>query len=87
MANSVDPDETARDEPSHLDLHCLNRYLFWSVGLKGLKRTGHANVYFLGCPQAGLVLRGLGTPGGVVPFEREKTFMTSCLLSGTPNSF
>ena len=34
MANSVDPDETARDEPSHLDLHCLQRYLFWSVGAK-----------------------------------------------------
>ena len=24
MANSVDPDERARDEPSHLDLHCLH---------------------------------------------------------------
>ena len=23
ISNSVDPDETARDEPSHLDLHCL----------------------------------------------------------------
>ena len=22
-ANSVDPEETARNEPSHLDLHCL----------------------------------------------------------------
>ena len=32
---SVDPDETARDEPSHLDLHCLERYLVWSAGLKG----------------------------------------------------
>ena len=28
MANSVDP------EPSHLDLHCLLKYLFWSAGLK-----------------------------------------------------
>ena len=34
MANSVDPDETARYEPSHLDLHFLHRYLFRSVGLK-----------------------------------------------------
>ena len=25
MTNSVDPDEKARDEPSHLDLHCLHR--------------------------------------------------------------
>ena len=24
-AKSVDPDETAHDEPSHLDLHCLQR--------------------------------------------------------------
>ena len=25
MSNSVDPDETAHDEPSHLDLHCLQK--------------------------------------------------------------
>ena len=36
MANSVDPDETACYEPSHLDLHCFHRYLFWSAGQKGL---------------------------------------------------
>ena len=36
MANSVDPDETARYEPSHLDLHCLHRYLFWSAWFKWL---------------------------------------------------
>ena len=36
MANSVDPDETAHFEPSHLDLHCLHRHLFWSVRLTGL---------------------------------------------------
>ena len=35
MANSVDPDETARYEPSHLDLHCLHRYQFRSAGKKG----------------------------------------------------
>ena len=28
MANIV-------DEPSHLDLHCLNRYVFWSTVMKG----------------------------------------------------
>ena len=38
MANSVDPDETARYEPSQQDLHCLHRYLFWSAGLKGFTR-------------------------------------------------
>ena len=34
MASSVDPDEMAHYEPSHLDLHCLHRYLYWSTGLK-----------------------------------------------------
>ena len=28
MANSVDPDETARNEPSHQDLHCLKNIWF-----------------------------------------------------------
>ena len=37
MANSIDPDETAHYEPSHLDLHCLHIYRFWSAKLKGLK--------------------------------------------------
>ena len=41
MANSLDPDETARDEPSHLDLHCLHRYLYRSTRLTGL------NLFFL----------------------------------------
>ena len=34
MANSVDPDEMAHYELSHLDLDCLHRYLYWSTGLK-----------------------------------------------------
>ena len=33
MTNSVDPDKMARNEQSHLDLHCLQRYLLWSAGL------------------------------------------------------
>ena len=33
MTNSVDPDETAH-EPSHLDLHCMQRCIFSSSGLK-----------------------------------------------------
>ena len=28
IANSVDPDEMAHYEPSHLDLHCLQKYLY-----------------------------------------------------------
>ena len=42
MANSADPDEMARYEPSHLDLHCLHRHLDWSARLKRL------NDYFYG---------------------------------------
>ena len=36
LANSVDPDETAHDEQSHLDLHCLHWYLYRSIGQRGL---------------------------------------------------
>ena len=36
MTNSVDPDEMAHHEPSHQDLHYLQRYLVWSSGLQGL---------------------------------------------------
>ena len=38
MTNSVDPDETARYEPSHLDIQCLHRYmyLFLSAGVREL---------------------------------------------------
>ena len=36
LANSVDPDETARYEPSHLDLHCLQRRLYWPTWMEGL---------------------------------------------------
>ena len=35
MANSVNPDETAHYEPSHLAVFAKR---FWSVGLKGLRR-------------------------------------------------
>ena len=35
MANRVDPDETARYEPSHLDLHCLHKYMLMYAGLNG----------------------------------------------------
>ena len=36
LANSVDTDETACNEPSHLALHCLQTHMFWSVKLKEL---------------------------------------------------
>ena len=34
MASRVDEDEMAHHEQSHLDLHCLHRHLYWSIGLK-----------------------------------------------------
>ena len=47
MANSVESDEMAHNEPSHLDLHCLPKYLLWSAGMKGLNiqiPPYHANI-------------------------------------------
>ena len=41
MANRIDPDEMAHNEPSHPDLHCLQNYPFWSADLKGLKLYIH----------------------------------------------
>ena len=40
LANSVDPDEMVHYEQSYLELHCLQKYKFWSTGLKGLN-VGH----------------------------------------------
>ena len=38
MAISVDSDEIARYEPSHLDLHCLHRFLFLVCRAERIKR-------------------------------------------------
>ena len=35
-ANSVDPDETAHYQPSHIDLRCLHKYLIWFTRRKRL---------------------------------------------------
>ena len=35
MSNRIDSDEMTHYEPSHLDLHCLQRYIFLSAGSKG----------------------------------------------------
>ena len=32
MSNSVDPDEMAHDEPSHLDLRCLQKPIMIAYG-------------------------------------------------------
>ena len=34
ITNSVDPNETAHDEPSHQDIHCLHRYPYRSTGFE-----------------------------------------------------
>ena len=36
IANSVDPDEMVPYQPSHLDLHSLQRTMFWSTGINKL---------------------------------------------------
>ena len=36
MAISEEQDEMARYEPSHLELHCLQKYLYWPAGMKRL---------------------------------------------------
>ena len=53
MSNSVDPDETARYEPSHLDLCCLQKPFIIACGservklnilLKTLKNVGEIRI-------------------------------------------
>ena len=39
MADSVDPDETAHNEPSHQALHCLQKKGFLYAGRKGLTKN------------------------------------------------
>ena len=56
-ANSAGPDETARNKPSHQDLHCFQRYLFWCTkpestylekfGLISSKCTSYSQVQLL----------------------------------------
>ena len=41
MANKVDLDETAHEEPSDQELHYLHRCLFWSTGLKEIAYSIH----------------------------------------------
>ena len=56
MANSIDPDETAHDEPSHLDLYCLRRYLYWSAGMNFNFMCGALNNIVGNCKRILLVL-------------------------------
>ena len=47
MSNSVDPDETAHYELSHLDLRCLQRRIFIAYGSERVNKTT-CNIQF-GC--------------------------------------
>ena len=38
----VYPDETFIYEPSHQDLHCLQRCMYWSAGMEGLRMVAIA---------------------------------------------
>ena len=55
MTNSVDTDEMARNEPYHLDLHCLQRNLFWSTELKRLRSITSENFGVLTFADSNLV--------------------------------
>ena len=52
MSNSIDPDETAHYEPSHLDLCCLQKSIIIACGSERVKCSlilallGHLFYYF-----------------------------------------
>ena len=39
MSNSIDPDETAHDEPSHLDLRCLQKPIIMAYGSERVNKS------------------------------------------------
>ena len=45
LANSLDSDDTAHDEPSNLDLHGLHKYLYRSAVLKELNEPKRERTY------------------------------------------
>ena len=49
MTNSVEPDEAARNELPHLDLHCLKIQLFLSLVLKELRGNKKVNIMMSHC--------------------------------------
>ena len=46
MSNRVDPDEAAHNEPSHLDLPCLQKPIIIACGSERVKAFGHLNFLF-----------------------------------------
>ena len=47
IANNEDPNETAHYELSHLDLHCLQRCLYWYIGMKRLRTSSLLSSFML----------------------------------------
>ena len=45
VAKCLDLDDTAHNESSDLGLHCLQNYLSWSTGLKGLNKPFFLKFY------------------------------------------
>ena len=46
MSKSVDPDETAHYEPSHLDLRCLQKLIYFACGSeKKVKYQATKNIW------------------------------------------
>ena len=70
LANSVDPDDTAHNEPPHLDLYCLpspvNAFLAWLFSKKAW-RYCHSPVV-------------VGSGGGIVMHRCAKAFVISMSL-------
>ena len=60
FANSVDPDETARHEPSHQALHCLPFcFIFWLISLvvtMDLSKFKNEIVHFRGFGLKGFIV-------------------------------
>ena len=89
MTNSVDPDGTARNEPSHLDLHCLHRHLCRSAGVKGF--TVFPSTMSLECPPPASILyrfiagryRPVSYPDGPITarYRFKKNAYWACSLS------
>ena len=77
MSNSVDPDETAHYEPSHLDLRCLQNAILSPMAVKGL-------ILFQGeCTAAGIMLLLLQTEVNVTDVENIRKDMSKVHVKGS----
>ena len=69
VLNSLDLDKTAHYKPSHLDLHCLQKYQVWIAELKESRRVD--------TPSRVITLSKLF----LLPFEKGSTLKGKNLLS------